>query len=105
MVPKRIQSIVKKFKKALRQAQFPSMQVRIFGSYARNEARTDSDIDICLISKSFTTHSKEKYRLKATIIAYAIDPRIQVVTVHPVDLKTNRLSPLFSHIRKEAVAA
>ncbi len=105
MVPKKIRNSLKRFKEALRKAQFPSMRIVIFGSYARNEARTDSDIDICLISKTFRGGNKEKYRIKATIIAYEIDPRLQVVTTNPEELRTNGLSSLLSHIRKDAIAA
>ncbi|MFH1830978.1 MAG: nucleotidyltransferase domain-containing protein [Pseudomonadota bacterium] len=104
MAPKEIRGVIQKFKRALQDADFPSLRAVLFGSYARNEARPDSDIDICLISTAFKQH-REQYRKKAVIIAFEIDPRIQVVLVDPHELKTNKLSPLWSHIRKESIAA
>jgi len=102
MASKEIKSVIKQFKSALAEEDFPPVRVMIYGSYARNEARRDSDIDLCLISKAFKPDEKEQYRKRAVFIAFRVDPRIQVVLAHPDDLK-NTLSPLFSQIRKEAV--
>ncbi len=104
MVPKKIKAVIERFKRALKEAHFPSARIILFGSYARNEARTDSDIDLCLISSAFSS-DPERFRKEATIIAYHVDPRIQVVVVDPKRLKSDQLSPLFSYIRKEGIAA
>ncbi|MFH0800716.1 MAG: nucleotidyltransferase domain-containing protein [Pseudomonadota bacterium] len=104
MAPKPIKGIVQKFRKALQKAEFPSCNIIVFGSYARDEARPDSDIDLCLVSPAFR-RGKEKYRKEATFIAFGIDPRIQVIAADPRELKTNQLSPLYSQIRKEGIAA
>lgn len=85
---------------ALQKMGFPPFYAVIFGSYARGEARKDSDIDVCLISNTFKNNG-EKYRKEATVIAYGIDPRIQVVVVEPKLIKTSRLSPLYRQIREE----
>jgi len=102
MATREIRKIVKKFTLALKREKFPSFRVMVFGSYARGEAGKDSDIDICLISKEFK-RNRERYRRKATIIAYGIDPRIQVIAVDPSLIKSDHLSPLYSQIRKEGV--
>ncbi|OGQ48382.1 MAG: hypothetical protein A3I09_01060 [Deltaproteobacteria bacterium RIFCSPLOWO2_02_FULL_47_10] len=104
MVPRKIRSVVQKFKAALRKAGFPPIRMFIYGSYARGENRPDSDIDICLVSTFFKT-SKEKYRKKAVLIAFEIDPRIQVVLAKPKDIRSKGLSPLFSSIYSESIAA
>lgn len=104
MVPKKIKHIIDRFHRALKQAKFPAIRILIFGSYARGEARPDSDIDICLVSPSFKK-DKEKYRKEATFIAFGIDPRIQVVVADPQELQKNQLSPLYSQIRKDSIAA
>ena len=104
MAPKKIRSVVKRFKKALREAGFPMARIVIYGSYARDEARKDSDIDICLISEAFK-RNREAYRKEAVFIAFNVDSRIQVVVVDPEEFRTNKLSPLWSQIRKESIAA
>ncbi|PIR16557.1 MAG: hypothetical protein COV46_07825 [Deltaproteobacteria bacterium CG11_big_fil_rev_8_21_14_0_20_49_13] len=104
MAPTKIRKIVEKFKVGLRKAGFPPVRVYLFGSHARNEARRDSDIDICLVSREFKRH-KERYRSEAVYIAFRTDPSIQLVLADPEEFKSNRLSPLFSRIRKEAIAA
>lgn len=103
MAPKEIKRIIDRYKSSLAKAGLPRFKLYLFGSYARGEARRDSDIDVCLVSKSFA-RQKEKYRKLATIVAYEVDPRIQVVVSDPVHFKKDRLSPLFSRIRKEAIA-
>lgn len=104
MAPKEIRGVIAKFKRALREADFPAVRVLIFGSYSRSEARPDSDIDVCLISKAFHCN-KESYRKKAVFIAFHVDPRIQIVLFSPAEFKKNKLSALIHHIKKEAVAA
>lgn len=103
-VPRKIRDVVCRFKAALAEAGFSRVRVFVFGSYARNEARPDSDIDICLVSSVFKGNT-ERYRKKAVFIAFKIDPRIQVVVAEPEKFKSDVLSPLFSSIRKEAIAA
>lgn len=102
MAPKKIRGVIQKFREALHKSDFPKVRIFIFGSYARGEERPDSDIDICLVSNLFGP-SREKYRKKAVLIAFEIDPRIQVVLALPSDIKKNSLSPLFSSIYKESV--
>ncbi len=104
MAPKEIRGVIQQFKRALRAAGFPLSRMMLFGSYARNEALPDSDIDICLVSSAFK-RQRERFRKQAVFIAFEIDPRIQIVLVDPDELRTNRLSPLWSSIRKEAIAA
>lgn len=104
MAPQKIRGVIQKFKSALRKAGFPPVRIFIFGSYARNQARADSDIDVCLVSEAFK-RNKDKYRSKAVFEAFQVDPRLQVVLATPNDLKKNSLSALFSHISRESVAA
>lgn len=104
MAPRKIRGVIQRLKTALRRSGFPVVRVFVFGSYARGEGRPDSDIDICLVSNSFR-RNREKYRKEAVFMAFQIDPRIQVVLASPEDLKKDSLSPLFSGIYKESIAA
>lgn len=103
MVPKSIGNVIRKFKSALKSAEFPPFRIVVFGSYARGDARKDSDIDLCLVSRFFKG-KEEKFRRKATLVAFDLDPRIQVVAATPERLK-DALSPLFSYVRKEGIVA
>lgn len=104
MVAKSIAGVVRRYKKALKDAGFPAFRVYIFGSYAKREERKDSDIDICLVSSAFEKR-KESFRKRAALIAFEVDPRIEIVVATPQQFYRDKLSPLFSRIRHEAVAA
>ena len=104
MAPKKIRDVIHRFKLALRKAGLPAVRMLVFGSYARGEEQNDSDIDVCLVSSQFK-RNKERYRKEAVLVAYQIDPRIQVVLARPSDIRAGSLSPLFSSISKESIAA
>ncbi|MBI5298980.1 MAG: nucleotidyltransferase domain-containing protein [Deltaproteobacteria bacterium] len=103
MVPKKIRNVVRKFTQALKKAEFPAFRTVLFGSYARGEARQDSDIDLCLVSEKFR-RNREKYRKEATMVAFGIDPRLQVIATDPQSLKTNHLSSLYIQIQREGIS-
>ena len=104
MVARSIAGVIRRYKKVLKDAGFPACRMYLFGSYAKNEARKDSDIDVCLVSAAFEKR-KNSYRKRAALIAFEIDPRIEVVAATPQQFHRDKLSPLFSRIRNEAIAA
>jgi predicted nucleotidyltransferase len=104
MAPRSIRGVIERYKAALAAAGFPAFDAVLYGSYARREARPDSDIDLCLVSDAFT-RGRQRHRKKAVEVAYEIDPRIQVVLVDPRTLASDTLSPLWSAIRRESIAA
>lgn len=52
----------------------------LFGSYAKGLATTDSDIDLCVVSRDFG-HNPILEGAKVNLIATEIDPRFEVITV------------------------
>lgn len=104
MVSRTVKPVIKRFKKALNELGLPKTKLYLFGSYARGEARPDSDIDICLVSAAFK-NKKTIYEKKIVLIAFRTDPRIQVIITYPEKFQKDKLSPLYSRIRKEAIAA
>ncbi len=103
MATQSIKRVIAGYKKALKETGFPKVKMYLFGSYARNEARPDSDIDLCLVSPAFQT-DKRTYEKRAAIVAFHLDPRLEVVLAKPKQFRDDQLSPLYSHIRKEAIA-
>lgn len=104
MVHRSIKKIVAVLKKKLKEEGFPECEVYLFGSYARGEASKDSDIDLCLVSDSFKKN-KKKYEKIAVYIAFRVDYRIQIVLADKYKFYKDPLSPLFSSVRREAIAA
>lgn len=70
----------------------------LFGSYAKGKAKKDSDIDVCVISPSF---SKDYFAEMVRLRKYSlkIDSRIEPVPFSPEDLN-DKYSTLAAEIRK-----
>lgn len=104
MASRKVGSVIAALKSALKMADFPKFKLYIFGSYARGDARQDSDLDICIVSDAFK-REKGKYEKEAVFVAYHVDPRIHLVLTYPEKFQKDELSPLYSRIRREAKAA
>ncbi len=102
MADKKILKKLKKFKGLLQKAGVPVYKLILFGSQARDTARPDSDIDVCVISPALGK-DRLKERLFLAQQAHTIDPRIEVVGYSKKDFMHNRVSPLLHQIRLESV--
>lgn len=93
-----IKKKVLSFKKLLEKEGIPVYKIIIFGSYAKNKAKKESDIDICVVSPKFGNDSVEElqYLLKQR---RKIDSRIEPFPVSPREYK-NSFSPIIDEIRK-----
>ncbi len=76
--------------------------IYLFGSYARNEARKHSDIDVCVVSPDFENKTMD-LQLQITGIAKAIDPRFDDYLTTPKRFKTDLVSPLLDQVRKYGI--
>ena len=102
MVKKKIRNTLKKFKRLLESDGLSVDKLLLYGSYARGTARKDSDIDVCVISKSFGKNRlNEKFYLLHK--APKIDPRIEPVAFSTKDYRQNFVSPLLHQIRNEGI--
>ena len=88
----------RKFIKSLSKSGIKVNKAYIFGSYAKGKAKKDSDIDVCVISSSF---SKDYFAEIVRLRKYSlkIDSRIEPVPFSPKDLN-DKYSTLASEIRK-----
>ncbi len=74
----------------------------LYGSYARNEANKDSDIDLMLVSDAFDKSDIEK-KSKAWVLASDIDPRIEPYMIGTKRFYTDDYTPLLEVVRKEGI--
>lgn len=88
----------RKFIKSLSKSGIKVNKAYLFGSFAKGKAKKDSDIDVCVISSSF---SKDYFAEMVKLRKYSlkIDSRIEPVPFLPKDLN-DRYSTLASEIRK-----
>lgn len=89
---------VKQFIKSLSKTNIKVKEAYIFGSYAKGNAKKDSDIDVCVVSSSF---SKDYFAEIVRLRKYSlkIDSRIEPVPFLPEDLN-DKYSTLATEIRR-----
>ena len=102
MVKKSILNKLRRFRRLLEKEGVPVSKLLLYGSYARGEARKESDIDVCVVSPAFgKDYLGERFYLFHK--APEIDPLIEPVPFSLKDYRKNRVSPLLHQIRKEAI--
>jgi len=76
----------------------------LYGSYARGEAREDSDIDVLLVLKNVSDPLTERERLSEVLWQLALEHTL-VLSVLPVDEQAfeTRQTPLFLNVKREGV--
>ena len=95
-------AIVKNYLNTLKQAGIPVEMAFLYGSYARNEATEDSDIDLLLISSVFDTN--DDYILSSPwLYITQVDHRIEPYSVGLKKFESDDVSPLLQIVRKEGI--
>ncbi len=74
----------------------------LFGSYARNDAKENSDIDVLLVSDSFDTDD-DLILSKPWSPKYRIDFRIEPITIGTKRFQSDDSSVIIEVIRKEGL--
>lgn len=81
---------------------FPISDVFLFGSYAKNKAKEDSDLDVCFVSDKFKNSIEaEAYLRTKVFFLFKYDTPIDVVAFRPSEFKLN--SPLALEIRNTGI--
>jgi predicted nucleotidyltransferase len=76
----------------------------LFGSYAKNTPRKDSDIDLCVVSRDF---GKDRILEGASVnlIASQVDTRIECITANLTDyMAKSTSSPILHEVKTHGIA-
>lgn len=94
---KQVKAIIKKYIKTLLQDGIKIEKVILFGSYAENKAKDNSDIDLCIISKNFGKNKIEEMSY-LLLKAYDICTLIEAIPYHTDYFRENDYLPLIDEI-------
>ena len=80
--PDQVIEIIKRYVKELEQHDIPVQEVILFGSYAGKNPRSESDIDLAVISRVFT---EDRFQIRRRIVPLRrkIDNRIEPIPFTP----------------------
>jgi hypothetical protein len=95
-------AIAKNYIAYLGQVGIPISTAYLYGSYAKGKPRTDSDIDICVVSPSFAGKDLFDEMIKLNQLGLKIDSRIETVPYTPDDLN-DKYSSLANEIRNTGI--
>src|ERR1700677_3765721 len=102
MVDAAIIKVIKKYLAVLANNGIAIEKAFLYGSYARNEARLSSDIDLMLVSDYFDTN--DVYLIaKPWRFAAETDYRIEPVSVSTKRFMSDDLSPLIAIVKQEGI--
>ncbi len=87
-------NIVKKYAQKLRKNKIPFSAIYLFGSFAKNQARDTSDIDVAIVSKRRET---DKFIIQVGRPIWDIDTRIEPHIFSEKDFKA-KATPLIEEI-------
>lgn len=89
---------------AVRRSGIQAEQGILFGSYARGDARPDSDVDVLIIAPEFDApYDRQRIDLLWELRVHT-DSRIEPIAVGERQWREDRSSPLIEMARREAVA-
>lgn len=100
-ITKEIKQIALQYRRTIENAGIPVEKMLVFGSYARGNAREDSDIDICVVSPKLGKDEIAESG-KLNFLHWKLDNRIEA---HPVSSKdfASTATPLISEIKKYGI--
>ena len=97
-----VKAIIQKYVQTLIQDGIKIEKVILFGSYAKNNAKPESDIDLCIVSKDF---GKNRIKEMSYLLlkAYDICTLIEAIPYHPDYFKEYDYLPLIDEIITKGV--
>ena len=102
MVNNRIIKIIKTYINELTKKGLTIKKVYLFGSYAKQTASKESDIDLLLISPQFDNNS-DSYAPIIWLSEFRTEYKIEPITVGEKRFNEDDVSPLLEIVRQEGV--
>lgn len=102
MVQAEVITIIQSYIELLKVSGMKIDRAFLFGSYASNNAKEDSDIDVLLVSDVFETDD-DIILSKPWLIASKLDHRIEPLTVSNHRFESNDASPILEAVRQESI--
>ena len=102
MAQNEIIELVRKYCLSLNTFGIPVAKAYLYGSWARNEANDNSDIDVMVVSPIFDKHN-DLLKAKAWRATEKIDLRIEPYTVSLQKFLNDDVSPLLQVVKKEGI--
>ncbi len=98
-----LEAIIRAYKQKLETLGIPVDKIILFGSRAKQTARSDSDIDLCIVSKAFgKDYHQEMVQLLKVAHELTLDQVIEPHPYHPLDL-TDRYDSLAAEINSHGI--
>ncbi|MBI5236532.1 MAG: nucleotidyltransferase domain-containing protein [Deltaproteobacteria bacterium] len=94
--------IIKRFVKALKAQGISVERVILYGSYAKGNARPDSDIDAAIVSKDFGVDRVEE-GMTLFKIAGKVDSRLEPVPISIKAFENDTWVPLIYEVREKGI--
>ena len=98
---KNINRIIRNYINSVLEQQPGLISAFLFGSYAKNNQRSESDIDIALIFDDLSDSDRFNLQVKLMMIASKIDTRIEPHPISKHDLLTN--NPFVMEIKRTGI--
>jgi len=102
MAQSEVIELVRKYCVSLTAFGIPVTKAFLYGSWARNEANDDSDIDVMVVLSIFDEHN-DLLKAKAWRATESFDLRIEPYTVSLKKFLDDDVSPLLQVVKKEGI--
>ncbi len=105
MAQEEVVGIVRRYLSLLRAHGIPVSRAVLFGSWARGQQTSDSDIDLLVVSPLFDAAPERRYELEAQMwrLVWKADCRLQPLAVGEKQYATDKVLPILEVARREGV--